>query len=57
MGCYERQALVLVNHGGATGADVWATSNAVRADVLDRFGINLEPEPVFVGPMPAAFPP
>ncbi|HOB45734.1 MAG TPA: UDP-N-acetylmuramate dehydrogenase [Zoogloea sp.] len=57
VGCYERQALVLVNHGGATGADVWATSNAVRADVLDRFGINLEPEPVFVGPMPAAFPP
>ena len=49
VGCFERQALVLVNHGGATGADVRATSNAVRADVRARFGVELEPEPVFVG--------
>ena len=50
VGCYEKQALVLVNHGGATGADVIATSAAVRADVRARFGVELEPEPVFAGP-------
>lgn len=49
VGCYDKQALVLVNHGGATGADVIAASNAVRADVLARFGVELEPEPVFAG--------
>jgi UDP-N-acetylmuramate dehydrogenase len=49
VGCYEKQALVLVNHGGATGADVIATSAAVR-DVRARFGVELEPEPVFAGP-------
>jgi UDP-N-acetylmuramate dehydrogenase len=49
VGCYEKQALVLVNHGGATGADVLAVSAAVRSDVRVRFGVDLEPEPVFVG--------
>ena len=53
VGCYERQALVLVNHGGAAGADVLAASAAVRADVFARFGVELEPEPVFVGGAPA----
>ncbi|MDD3352993.1 UDP-N-acetylmuramate dehydrogenase [Zoogloea sp.] len=48
VGCYERQALVLVNHGGATGADVLATCHAIQADVQARFGVALEPEPVFV---------
>ena len=52
VGCYEKQALVLVNHGGATGADVIATSRAVQADVLARFGVALEPEPVFAGQPP-----
>ena len=49
VGCYANQALVLVNHGGARGSDVRATSEAVRADVRARFGVDLEPEPVFVG--------
>lgn len=48
VGCFERQALVLVNHGGATGQDVRATAMAIQADVLDRFGVALEPEPLFV---------
>ncbi len=51
VGCYDKQALVLVNHGGATGADVLVTSQAVQADVLARFGVALEPEPVFAGAM------
>lgn len=45
---HDRQALVLVNRGGATGADVLALSRAIQADVAARFGIGLEPEPVVV---------
>jgi len=47
-GVYEKQALVLVNRGGATGADVRALASAVQADVLAKFGVMLEVEPVFV---------
>ncbi len=45
---HDRQALVLVNRGGATGADVLALSLAIREDVRARFGVELEPEPVVV---------
>jgi len=48
VGMYERQALVLVNRGGATGADVMALMRAVQDDVRQRFGIELTPEPVFL---------
>ena len=48
VGMYEKQALVLVNHGGATGADVQRTMAAVQADVAARFGVLLNPEPVFL---------
>ncbi|HRQ48733.1 MAG TPA: UDP-N-acetylmuramate dehydrogenase [Rhodocyclaceae bacterium] len=48
VGCFERQALVLVNHGGATGADVLRIAHAIQDDVVTRFGIELEPEPVLV---------
>lgn len=46
VGMYEKQALVLVNHGGATGADVARLAAAVQADVLARFGVALITEPV-----------
>jgi UDP-N-acetylmuramate dehydrogenase len=39
---------VLVNRGGATGADVRRMSDAIQADVRARFGVELEPEPVFI---------
>ncbi len=48
VGSFERQALVLVNRGGATGADVVRIAQAIMADVEARFGVRLEPEPVFV---------
>jgi UDP-N-acetylmuramate dehydrogenase len=43
-GCHKAQALVLVNHGGATGAEVLALSEAIRRSVKDRFTIDLSPE-------------
>lgn len=46
-GMYARQALVLVNHGGAKGEDVLRLMRAVQADVMARFSIRLEPEPIF----------
>ena len=42
---HDRQALVLVNRGGATGADVVALARAIQADILARYGVALEPEP------------
>ncbi len=43
-GVHSKQALVLVNKGGATGKDVVELCNAVRRDVLDKFGIDIHPE-------------
>jgi UDP-N-acetylmuramate dehydrogenase len=47
-GVYPKQALVLVNNGGATGAEVVALARAIQADVLARYGVALETEPVFI---------
>jgi UDP-N-acetylmuramate dehydrogenase len=47
-GVYPKQALVLVNNGGATGAELIALARAIQADVLARYGVQLEPEPVFI---------
>ncbi|KMY85226.1 UDP-N-acetylenolpyruvoylglucosamine reductase [Candidatus Paraburkholderia calva] len=43
---HERQALVLVNRGGATGAQVLELAEAIKRDVFARFGVELEMEPV-----------
>ena len=45
---HDRQALVLVNRGGAGGAEILALATAVRRSVEDRFGVDLEPEPLIV---------
>jgi UDP-N-acetylmuramate dehydrogenase len=47
-GVYPRQALVLVNNGGATGAEILALARAIQSDVHIRFDVALEPEPVFI---------
>lgn len=43
-GIHERQALVVVNHGGATGADIVRLARAVQQDVLERFGVTIDME-------------
>ena len=43
-GVHDKQALVLVNKGGATGEEVVALCRQVQKDVLDRFGVKIHPE-------------
>ena len=43
-GCYNKQALVLVNYGNATGEDMYHLSTAIIQSVQEKFGITLERE-------------
>lgn len=43
-GVHDRQALVLVHRGGATGAELLRLSEDIQADVAARFGVDLERE-------------
>ena len=47
-GISNRHALVLVNHGHASGAELWALAQKVISGVEAKFGVRLEPEPVVV---------
>ncbi|MBQ6956004.1 MAG: UDP-N-acetylmuramate dehydrogenase [Bacteroidales bacterium] len=48
VGVYEKQALVLVNRGGATGRDVKSLAEMIINDVEQRFGVHLEPEAIII---------
>ena len=41
---HDRQALVVINKGGATGEEILSLSDAVRKDVKEKFGIDISPE-------------
>lgn len=47
-GVHDKQALVLVNRGGATGDEVLALADRIAGDVAQHFGVRLEIEPVVV---------
>ncbi|GLQ95171.1 UDP-N-acetylenolpyruvoylglucosamine reductase [Dyella acidisoli] len=49
-GISNRHALVLVNHGKASGQELWAFAQHVIEGVHARFGVQLEPEPMVIGP-------
>ena len=45
---YDKQALVLVNRGGATGEEIATLARAIQADIRTRYAVELEPEPVWI---------
>lgn len=47
-GVHERQALVLVNRGGATGQEILALARAIIDSVRQTFGVTLAPEPIIL---------
>jgi len=49
VGISRKHALAIVNRGGATAADVVALKDEIQQRVRETFGIELTPEPVFVG--------
>lgn len=44
VGMHQRQALVLVNYGGASGSEVLALARRVQQEVRERFGVDIEME-------------
>jgi UDP-N-acetylmuramate dehydrogenase len=47
--CHERQPLVIVNHGGATGEEILEHAKMIIVSVRERLGIELSPEVNIVG--------
>ena len=43
-GVHDKQALVLVNRGGASGLEIWELATDIMTSVENKFGIKLEPE-------------
>ena len=48
-GIAAQHALVLVNHGNATGSQLLSLAHRVADSVYEQFGVGLEPEPRLIG--------
>lgn len=48
-GVHEKQALVLVNCGGATGKEVMHLAEEIVASIRERFGVTIRPEVNYIG--------
>lgn len=46
---YEKQALILINLGGASGSDIALLAESIRAEVVKNFGIEITPEVKYIG--------
>jgi UDP-N-acetylmuramate dehydrogenase len=49
VGLSSKHPLAIINRAGATARDVVRFARRIKTAVRDRFGINLRPEPVFIG--------
>jgi UDP-N-acetylmuramate dehydrogenase len=49
VGISSKHALAITNRGGGTAREVIELAEIIKARVLDRFGVHLTPEPVFIG--------
>jgi UDP-N-acetylmuramate dehydrogenase len=52
VGISRKHSLAIVNRGRATAKDIVALKNEIEQKVFDRWGVRLQPEPVFVGFQP-----
>ena len=48
VGVYDKQALVLVNHGGADGAEIVALAKKIQEDIYQQFGVKIYPEAIYI---------
>ncbi len=48
-GLSSRHALAIINRGGASAQDILDLMQRIQADVQKSFGVDLKPEPTFVG--------
>ena len=48
VGVYEKQALILINYDNANGKEILEFSEKIRADVTEKFGVNLEREVIVI---------
>jgi UDP-N-acetylmuramate dehydrogenase len=44
IGVHEKQALVLVNYGAGKGSEILQLAQEIKADVLEKFGVEIEAE-------------
>jgi UDP-N-acetylenolpyruvoylglucosamine reductase len=49
VGTSSKHALAIINLGGGTAREVVELAAEIKSRVLDRFGVTLTPEPIFVG--------